>query len=191
MNTVVLLILGAVGFAGLATALMARRHAWRWSSVPAAAVVVGHGPFRDAQLSKLRPGSVPTSAKLGSVTSILWGLMTALVFAPAGLVFCAIGWDVSVVGTVFVLAVSLHGFALAARLFAGARSLVRGEGTKVASLARASAVHHLAVIASFAVVALAGGDGYLWALAAIPCAVGLAHAAFLGATAKTMDSDHE
>lgn len=180
MNWIVLATSLGVGFAVVATSLMARRYSWLWGRVPSATALVNKGPFRTSEVATYRAAGVPTEIKVSSALNIVWGLLTALVFAPAGLLFCLIGADISLPGTLAVFAVSVHGFWLAGRLFGASKGLMRQEGRRLVATARASLIHHIAVLASFAFMLLIASRRHateapaLFAATVVPCALGIA-----------------
>jgi hypothetical protein len=188
MNWIVMLSAMGLGTAALATAMLARRHAWRWGEVIDRRVEVGNGPFRTSVHETHRPRGIPGSVSLASVTSIVWGLLTGLVFAPAGLVLCAVA-DTSPIGVMGVLVVSVHGFVMAVRLCAVSGPLMQKEPDTAISVARASVVHHIGVIAAFAILSFTGRslEPGLFLLAAIPCLLGLGLAALVFRAASSME----
>jgi hypothetical protein len=189
MPTFVTLIITAFLGSVAITVAMARKYRWRWGHRRIQArQQVADGPFRRANTTTTgyKPLGVPISKKALSVASILWGLATGLIFAPAGVIFLLVAGELStnafaVLGMIGVIGVVCSGFALAVSLCRASGAVLARNRERLQQTARWSAFHHLAVIASFA----AFGEPELFLLAFVPCLFGLAHAHWLQQTARS------
>ncbi len=147
----------------------------RWGQRKLPPVDVGQAPYRDRPVQDERANGAPWSIRATAVCTGIWGILTMLAFAPAGLVFVALGFQENVLATPLVLLVSLHGFFLAARLIAaGRRLLAREDLAKVASLPKHALLHHLAVVVSFVLSGMWMGTWELALLPMVPCILGAA-----------------
>ncbi len=140
---------------------------------------------------------------LASVTAFAWGALTAVVFAPAGgLLFLLALGDVTehrwwfALGTAGLFLAVIRGFIVGPRLMGAvhvlaARMTVSAES--VARVARQSLFHHMLVAAVLGLLCVgADGDLIVFAVCAIPCAIGFTQAALLlGARATLARLDLE
>ncbi|HKE19048.1 MAG TPA: hypothetical protein VKB80_29440 [Kofleriaceae bacterium] len=189
VSIVALLVGGSVTW----TVARSHRAGWGWRAVPGSAL--GDGPFRRMPIVNQEPRRMPLVCAAAAFSSVTWGVLTAFVFAPAGLVCCllALG-DVPehgvafAAGTAGMVAATVRGFALGGRLMGLVQVLAARRATSaddVGRLARQSFAHHALVAASFALVVGASGDPPFFLLAAVPCAIGAGQAALLRAARST------
>jgi hypothetical protein len=155
------IVLVAVVLAAVATWFEVGSGRWRWGSIAEPPAVVGDDPYRTMVVAGgARPRHVPALCIAASFTSIAWGMVTMLMFAPGGLMFLLCGYvshPAAFPGGLLVLMVSLHGFVIGARLIAISRALVvrsAGAAVRARSVAVRSLAHHGGVAAAFALVAV-------------------------------------
>lgn len=182
------------------TCFLASGQRWRWGSRISRRVDVGDGVYRSAPFDVPEARQLPVVCGVGAVTSVAWGVLTLLVFAPAGLLLfamsspSAVAPPLATVGAVGVLLASGHGLLLGARLIGLVKVLVvrtESSASRVGHAVIVSGIHHAVVIASFVALSASGHDGPLL-LAAIPCAIGFIHVALLAqARAVLSRLDHE
>lgn len=175
---------------GVIVTASAARQRGSWGLVMAPPMPVGDGPYRASLIEMYRRRSVPPVTVIASALGIGWGLLTMFVFAPAGIVLClfalpaAGSHPITAVGFAALMVSIIHGFALGARLIGLSRALVvhaRAASTDaIRGAARATLIQHLLVAGAFALIALPRESG-LFAIAAVPCAIGLVLAGLLAA----------
>ena len=160
---------------------------WRWGWRIARRVEVGEGVYRSAPVDVREARKLPVVCGVGAVTSAVWGFLTLLVFAPAGLLLFAISSDngsaqpLVTVGAIGVLVASGHGFLLGTRLIGLVKALVvrtESSAMRVGRAVMVSGIHHAVVVLSFVALTASGHEGPLL-LAAVPCAIGFIHVALL------------
>lgn len=165
-------------------AFMARRHGWRWGTLPGSTVHVGAGAFRGAPTrSDDRARGVPPIVLFATGGGFVWAALTFFVFSPAGLLLATILADRREgLPSIALGLVCIDGFAIAAALVLAAVSLLRcrpGAHTRARRVAGWSAAHHAAVLGWFACAALAEGELAILGWVSIPCLLGLGHAVAL------------
>lgn len=182
-------------FVGLAVALMSaavviglgRRHAWRWGEVSAGVELVGEGAYREVIVQRVRPRGVPPVISWSAGLGYLWAALTFFVFSPAGLLLALLAAEQRHGPLALALViVCLSGLALAIGLVIAGTSLLRcrlGAGERARWIGGWSVLHHVAVLATMALLAISWTAGFLL-LAAIPCILGLVHALSLLAAAR-------
>ncbi len=161
-------------------AVLSRRHGWRWGEVGGPSVRAGAGAYREATVATTLPRRVPRRVQWAAGTGFIWGVMTFLIFAPAGLLLVFLLSGENPLGMLGVLAVSLSGFALGVMLAKSGGDLLRCRAdahARANRIATWSLVHHVAVFVLMTL--LAEGDIERAGAVAIPCAIGLAHALLL------------
>lgn len=179
--------IGTVGAAVLTIWILPRQHAWRWGTVRGAAVEAGAGPYREGSTQPDLPRGVPGIVRWAAGLGVAWGVLTLLVFMPAGflLLLVFVEGRIELAGLLIplLLVVLCDAFVLGFALVAIGPALLRGgpEGTRSArNVARWSTAHHFAVLTVFVLFPLASRDGVLLLLlAALPCLMGLTHAGML------------
>ncbi len=200
MNLVVGLLSLALLAGILKTRKVARGHRLRWGRTVETRPSVGQGAYRSAPIRIERPRSIPAVCWFASVTAFAWGALTVFVFAPAGTVLfggsacCASelahhGWLFGL-GTVGLFVAVVRGFIVGPRLMRAVDVLAARRtcsAESVASVARQSLFHHTLVAAALGATCFgAGGEPIMFAVSAIPCALGLAQAALLFAAQATL-----
>lgn len=181
------IVIGTVGSAVMTIWFLPRQHAWRWGTVRGPAVEAGAGPYREGSTEPDLPRGVPGIVRWSAGLGVAWGVLTLLVFTPAGflllLVFADNHAGLSALLIPLLLVVLCDAVILGFALVSIAPALLRGgpEGTRSArNVARWSTAHHFAVLTVFVLVPLASRDGVLLlVLAAVPCLFGLTHAGML------------
>ncbi len=179
----------AIAIGAIATWVMAGGETWRWGSVRVRGPEVGDGPFRSAAIMVERPRRLPAVPAVASAISVGWGMLTMFLFAPLGILLCAITLPAARHGVLGALAAlgalasTMSGIAIGQRLFAVSKALVvrtQASADRVRSVAKHAAVHHVLVMATVAAVHVASGhEAELLVLTAVPCAVGIGVAALL------------
>lgn len=165
----------------LGTARLAARHGWRWQTRHTHLASSG-GPYRGFVCETLSRRRIPAVVLLASVASPIWGLLILLLFAPAGLLLALMllgnGGFLGASVALPLVAVCLHGFAVATGLLAAPAALLRRRPLRVAS---SVALHHALVLGVFTAVALLAGGPAMLGGVAILALVGLGLARLLGA----------
>lgn len=173
-----------IAIAVLVACLWLARVPGRWGRRRSSRTVeAGTGPYRAQQIADEEPSPVPGSVGVTASASVVWGLLTLLIFAPAGALLLIMFADANepavALAAVALLGIELSGFALGATLIVvGFRLMRRSEG--VAELAhvvtRWSRVHHAMVAVFFTLVALVTGEAAAVLLALpfvwLPCGIG-------------------
>jgi hypothetical protein len=189
MTWIAAIVVTALLAGGLATWWMAAGESWRWGRLRRPGPQMGDGPYRSAPVVVEIPRRLPAIAGVASVLSVSLGLVTLLVFAPAGVVLSTIALPGSVEGVpeavaaLAVTGVTMSGFVIAMRLIGAPRLLVvRGadSAARVRAVAIHGALHHALAAATFAFMHAVVEAWPLLTVAAIPCAIGLAVAGLLG-----------
>jgi hypothetical protein len=166
---------------------------WRWGWRVGRRVEVGEGAYRSAPVDVREPRRLPLVCSVAAATSVAWGLLTLLIFAPAGLIMFAVQiglihahWpSLAPLGAIGLLIASCHAFWFGGRLIGLVGPLVvRTEcsATRVDTMRLVSTWHHALVTASFVVLSADAGMKPLL-VSMIPCAIGFAHV-FLLARAR-------
>lgn len=193
MEIIAYLTIGALALGGLATLFQSIDARPTWGTERLPPIPVGDDPYRSTVVSGgVRRRRWPTIAVVASVTTIAWGLITVLLFAPSGLFLTVIAMDggpLWVPVSLAMLLVSGHGFAMGVQLcgVSGALSVRRPDSAaRARDVARTSMIHHAVVAGIVGLIGLAR-DGRLIAvtfLAWILCAIGIGLALLVGAAGR-------
>lgn len=158
----------------VATQWFSSRDRWRKKSEAS----VGEGAYRSQNATSVSAPVFPKRLALLATLTNLWGLLT-LLFAAGGFLLVGITTGHATSKT-FVGLVSCSGIVLGIASFIVASRIMRRSDralTSTRSYALFGLIHHLAVIAVFA---FATGDiQEMFAVTLVPCAIGLANAAFM------------
>lgn len=151
----------------------------RWGSHKGAAVTTGVSPYREAGTRPNVLNGAPGGLRVVAGINTFWGVVTGLVFAPAGcLLFYAAEELKLLIAPLLVVVVS--GFCLAFALgFASARVLRRVELDKARRTLNWSMAHHIGVLLFMALASLVLEHAFLVAIAAVPCVLGMTFAHLL------------
>ena len=168
--------------------LLGHRNRHRWAKTRR--MDVGDGAYRGGTVTVAdRSASTPSMVTAASTLALIWATLTALVFAPAGLLLAWIlSEEASAATSVPVALVSLHGLALAVGLVVAAVALLRarpGAARVARRVSTWSIAHHLAVLGAMALIMLVELEmgAMTLALALVPCLLGLGHAVLVGSAA--------
>ncbi|MBO6939910.1 MAG: hypothetical protein JJ863_33370 [Deltaproteobacteria bacterium] len=162
---------------------LGRRNGQRWG-IRRKARSVDPNPYRGATVHEESERGAPLLVRFAAGANIAWGLITMLIFAPAGCLLFLFAGEAPFF--VMVLAVVVFsGFLLAVRLMGTAGAVLINETAKVRNTVSWSLVHHMAVALLFA---LAGMAKFRHApevalLPSIPAAIGILLAVLLHAAA--------
>lgn len=170
-------------------ALMSARYRDRWGARPGPVVRAGDSPYRVAETRPEVPRGVPATARLAAGTGIAWGVITLLIFTPAGFLLMAVSGDVlaSPIGgglaAVLLLVVSCDAVALGFALVGVAPGVLRAgheDRRAVRSVSVWSVVHHLLVLGTFGTLVLVEPDlVFLLVMALLPCLLGMGQAVLM------------
>jgi len=166
---------------------LSRHWSWRWGTVRGPARRAGEGAYRSAETRPMRPRGVPARVRWAAGTSIAWGVVTLLVFAPAGALLVALladGGNDAAVLVLPLLLVVVDGLVLPFGLFAAAGRLLRnspGSTDGARRIATWSTIHHAAVLLVMAALGISELEALMLLLmSGVPCGIGLAQAWLLG-----------
>lgn len=116
-------------------------------------------------------GGPPAWVSLATFAVIVWGIATALIFAPLGVLYTIVGLDSGrlsmTLSGLLIAGVAIHGFALGAAMIGSGRSMMARDGETLRPLARRMLAHHVAVL-----LALVPAGVEAVGLALLPCALG-------------------
>lgn len=194
-----LIVVAAILGSGLTVSVLSRHHGWRWGSVRGSPVSAGDGPYRGGQTTPTHLRGVPAVVRWAAGTGVAWGILTLLVFMPAGFLLLLVIGDATdthgawaAFAATMLLLVACDALILGFALLAIAPALVRGgeEGVRSArGVARWSTLHHLVVLLTFFTFALVNGNGFvLLVMSLVPCLLGLSQAGLLDRAADECES---
>lgn len=152
---------------------LGRRDRSRWG-IRREGHLVDPGPYRGGLVHQESERGAPLLVRFAAGASIAWGLITMLIFAPAGCLLLLLVDEMPVLALLMVPLV-LSGFVLSFRLLGVAGELLKNEGSGVDGTAAWSAIHHVMVALVFAL----GGalhmprDPWIGLVPSIPAAIGL------------------
>lgn len=162
--------------------LYGRARHGRWGVRPGPGVSTGDAPYRDVRVRDDIPSGAPSVLRTAAALNGAWGMLTLLVFAPAGALFMMVLSNTMPLSMLLFLVVSIDGFILPFVLFAAGRRLLQREDLDKAQRAvKWSIVHHAAVFAAAVVTALLmeGRGVALVVPTGIACAIGVGLARLL------------
>ena len=149
-----------------------------WGLRKGPAETVGASPYRAGTTQRVHAKGAPWSFRFTAGANAFWGVLTVMLFAPAGLFILGAASRIPV--AVFpILIVSLSGFGTGVALCVGARRLLRRESLDgVRRIARWSQIHHFSVLLAMALGSAEMETGVLFLMSVVPCFMGalLAHA---------------
>ena len=172
---VVLLLAVMVGV--LVAALAGDARLARWGTRRGEVVRAGGSPYREAETAPVLLTGAPRGLRVAAGLNAAWGVVTGLVFGPAGLVLAWFGARELGALSVAVLCVVASGFGLSIALgVAASRALRRQSLDKAKRTATWSLLHHVLVLAVMAMAAVAIDEWFIFGISILPCLFGIAFA---------------
>lgn len=152
----------------------------RWGTRRGKPVEVGASPYREGKSSPVLANGAPTGLRFVAGLNTFWGVITGLIFVPAGAVLVLFGAPQLKIISFPVGFVVLSGLGLAFSLgIASARVLRREQLPQVRKVLTWSMCHHAAVLAVMGLASLMINEAFLIAASAIPCVLGMTFAHLL------------
>ncbi len=189
-------LFGVLVGAGIVVAwLGGRASGTRWGIRLGDPTPAGEGAYRRGTTRDHLPRPAPFVVRAAAGLAVTWGVLTLVMFVPAGGLFTTLlleeGHTQRTLAGVAVALVVLDGLVLGPALLLLARALLRpslASARFARTIAIYSSVHHVAVFVACccADVALEKSLGGLVLFAAIPCSLGLGHAALLGRASRRL-----
>lgn len=185
-----LVVLSVALVAGLSFVGVQAFRGWRgWGVVQKEGPTIGDGAYRAGSTTLERLRGAPPLVVAGAVAATLWGLVTLVVFVPAGALLTAVTLDGAGPGgwvAVIAAVATLSGVVLGLALPRAASRLLRRKDRSIEDAtwaSRFSAIHHVMIWIGFTLAGflLDDGGGYWAILLAIPCGLGLGASALLRA----------
>ena len=199
METYGVILGGAVAMALVAIVALGASNAWRFGRVFGPTTRIGNGgPYREREERSVEGRGVPKTVWLAAVSAGLWGVVTLLVFVPAGaLLALAIffggeytghpfdAWAVA--GSLTLAGMCISALLLAVVLCIYAARLMRRDASHVTEVVMWSIAHHLAVFVYFLIFGAMVGQWegvFIACVAAVgPCLAGGLQALAMSAAA--------
>lgn len=176
-------LIASVGIAAVSAVAvpldLGRRNGRRWG-IRRRARVVDPNPYRGALVHEETERGAPSIVRVAAGANVAWGVLTLLVFAPAGCLLFLLAGEAPLF-VVLLAPIVLSGFLLAFRLMGASSALLQNETDRLDTVVTWSIVHHLAVSVFFGLSGLVAlrGEGWLGLLPSIPAGIGVALACLL------------
>ncbi len=181
-----LILSGAVALVvGIAVPLdLGRRNGGRWG-IRRKARAVDPSPYRGATVHEESERGAPLLIRFAAGANVAWGLLTMLVFAPAGCLLLILASEAPIFA-ILLPPLLLSGFLLAFRLMGAAGALLEKRTEGIGRVVVWSVIHHLAVAVFFAVGALVmiHRSPLVGLIPSVPAAIGLVLALLLRVAAR-------
>lgn len=185
-----LIISGAVAaIAAVAVPLdLGRRNGKRWG-IRREGREVAPSPYRGATVHEESERGAPFLVRFAAGANVAWGLLTMLIFAPAGCLLLLMAGEAPIFA-VLLPPLLLSGFLLSFRLMGAAGAVLQNQTEEIGKVVRWSVLHHLAVALFFGIsgVLLLDHDAPAAFIPSIPAAMGLGLALLLGAAARRAEA---
>lgn len=152
----------------------------RWGHRKGRAVPVGASPYREGTSAPLVSNAAPHGLRLIAGVNAFWGVITGLIFVPAGAVLTFFASHELKLVALPLLIVLCSGFGLAFALgTAGARTLRRDRLEDVRTTLTWSIVHHAGVLVVMGLTSLMMNEVFVVAISVVPCLLGMSFAHLL------------
>ncbi len=178
----------AAAIAAIAVPLdLGRRDGRRWGTRRRARLV-DPNPYRGATVHEESERGAPFLVRFAAGANLAWGLLTMLIFAPAGCLLFLFAGEAPLF--VMLLAIIVFsGFLLGVRLMGTAGAILVNRTEDVRKTVSWSVIHHLAVAILFALGgAMTLPEPAAGLLPAIPAAIGIGLAALLHLAASRAEA---
>jgi hypothetical protein len=147
---------------------------------------VDPSPYRGATVHEESERGAPFFVRFAAGANVGWGLLTMLVFAPAGCLLLLLAGEAPVLA-LLLPPIILSGFLLSFRLMGAAGAVLQNRTEGIDRVAVWSVVHHGVVALFFAIgtpFLMRHAPSVMGLLPAIPAAIGLSLALMLRAAAR-------
>lgn len=166
---------------------LGRRNGRRWG-IRRRARTVAPSPYRGATVHEESERGAPPLVRFAAGANVAWGLLTMLVFAPAGCLLLLMAGEAPVLA-LLLPPILLSGFLLSFRLMGAAAAVLQNRTEDIRAVVIWSALHHLSVALFFAILGVLLLDHAPLAglIPSIPAAIGGGLALLLRAAARRAD----
>lgn len=152
----------------------------RWGLRRGRAVAVGASPYREGTSAPFVANPAPKGLRVVAGINTFWGVVTGLVFVPAGAVLMFFAAHELKLMVLPLLGILCSGLGLAFALgIASARALRREQLAEARSTLTWSMVHHASVLVVMGLTSLMMDEIFVLALSVVPCLLGMSFAHML------------
>ena len=174
----------AAAMAAIAVPLdLGRRDGRRWG-IRRKARSVDPSPYRGATLHEESERGAPLLVRIAAGANIAWGVITMLIFAPAGCLLFLLAGEAPFF-VMLVIPLVLSGFILSMKLMGAAGAVLVNRTEGVRKTVTWSVLHHLAVAVLFAIggAIFVDHEPAIGFIPMVPATIGIVLAALLHAAA--------